>query len=144
MGTNGSFVQLQCVNFTAPTANLTIENTGNIIANISLKLDKNATTYIGGGSGVYPVPNLTIQVVQNETSPVNSCATINTSYTTMRQVGDAETNPTYGAGICNKLNFSDATDSIKVPIYLKVPGDAPTGQHVLTLTAYGCDDNSCY
>jgi len=140
MGTNGTFQTLNCVNFTRPTGNLTLENIGNIFANVSLGMNKNATDFIGGTG-----PNLTISVFQNETGvTLHSCA-VNTTYNSSllgKQVDGNETT-SIGAKVCRALNFSPATNSVKILVNLKIPSNAYTGRHNVTFTATACDDSSC-
>jgi len=140
MGTNGTFQPLNCVNFTGPTGNLTLENVGNIFANISLAVDRNATAFIGGTGA-----NFTIGVYQNETGgSVHSCA-VNTTYNSSFLGKPVDANETSGVGakVCRALNFSPASNSVKILVNLKIPPNAPGGQHTATFTATACDDGAC-
>jgi hypothetical protein len=129
----------ECIGFNATVheANLTIENNGNLPANVSVLFTKNATTFIGGSA---TSPSLKYRVRNVESS---SCTTIRNG-SSFTEVGDRyETNASENARICNFLATADSSDLIDLGIWINVPKDAATGSHTVTLTFTGCDDNSC-
>jgi len=127
-------------NTTVHTLNLTIENDGNVAANVSLNFTANATGFIGGTS-----PFFKYRV--NQSGEPGSCAAImNGSAATFQEVGSAvghneTTIP--GAKICNNLNYQDSTDLIDVGFWISIPQNAASGDHNVVVTAIGCDDSSC-
>lgn len=129
LGTRG------CINFntTVHTSNLTIENDGNVLANVSLNFTRNATTFIGGTS-----PSFKYEVGNNESS---SCTTLRNA-STFKEVSDIEVNGT-NARICDGLNFDDESDRLHIGFWLVIPEDASVGSHEVTVTAIACDDSSC-
>ena len=146
MGTNGSSAPTNdpdgCNGFNATvnTLNLTIENDGNIRANISLNFTANASGFIGGTS-----PSFQFEVTQGEAS---SCTTIGNG-SAFREVGNLvgssnsnDTNLT-GSRICTNLDYQDATDLLEVGAYISIPQNAASGDHRVTITAIGCDDGTC-
>jgi hypothetical protein len=119
--------------------NLTIENNGNILANVSLNFSKNASLFINGS---LTAPSFKYNVTQNESA---SCGTINsTGYVTgMKEVNTTDDVTIGGTRICQRLNTTDTNDSIKIALWLSIPKDAPTGVHTTAMYAVGCDDGSC-
>lgn len=139
MGTNnsGPATDAECLGFNATVAdaNLTLENNGNILANVSLNFSANASTFIGGTS-----PSLQYEVTNGEAS---SCTTIMNG--SSFQVVDAidEQTPA-GARVCRTLDFQEASDLLEIGLWILVPQDAPVnGGNTVTILAIGCDDSSC-
>lgn len=131
LGTRG------CIGFnaTVDALNLTIENDGNVAANISLNFSKNATTFIGGNT---VTPSFQYEVINAESS---ACATIGNG-STFKEVGAIEVNGT-NARVCTNLGFTDSADLLSVGFFLIIPENAAIGSHEVIVTALGCDDGSC-
>lgn len=136
MGTNNSNPSAAngCVGFntTVADANLTIENDGNIPANVSINFTGDASSFIGGTS-----PSFMYMVRNAEAS---SCTTANA--TSMREVAGTDTNTTM-TRVCTNFDADDGSDLFDIAIWLRVPEDASTGAHSVTITALACDDTSC-
>ena len=125
-------------NTTVHTLNLTIENDGNIAANVSLNFTANATGFIGGTA-----PSFQYRV--NQSAEAGSCARVMNG-SSFQEVGHATgRNETTipGAKICNNLNYQDSTDLIDVGFWVSLPQNAASGDHNVVVTAIGCDDSSC-
>ncbi len=125
-------------NNTVNSSNLTIENDGNIAANVSLNFTANATGFIGGTA-----PSFQYRV--NQSAEPGSCATVMNG-SSFQEVGTSTgTNETTvkGAKICNNLNYQDSTDLIDVGFSLSIPQNAASGDHNVIITAIGCDDGTC-
>ncbi len=145
MGTNAtppSFDADGCSGFneTVNATNLTIENDGNIRANVSLNFSSNATGFIGGTN-----PSFQYRVYNHESG---SCVTVGNG-TSFQEVGvgigstaSNDTNLT-GSRICTNLNFTDASDLLGIAVWIRIPQTASSGSHRVTITAIGCDDTSC-
>lgn len=145
MGTNNSGPSADpdgCFGFnnTVNSSNLTIENDGNIAANVSLNFTANATGFIGGTGPLF-------KYRVNQSAEPGSCAAImNGSGATFQEVGSsAGTNETTvkGAKICNNLNYQDSTDLIDIGFWVSIPQNAASGDHNVIITAIGCDDGTC-
>jgi len=94
-------------------------NNGNINANVSIIASKNAQQFLGGTS-----PEQKYKVVENEST---AClGNIQSTYVNL-------SNSTYTL-VCDNLDYSDATDSLKIHFRLKVPEDTPTGLKENTIT----------
>jgi hypothetical protein len=140
-------VNCSCIGFNATATagqriqdwNLTIENNGNILANVSLNFSKNASLFINGS---LTAPSFKYNVTQNESA---SCGALNaTGYVTgMKEVNTTDDVTIGGTRICQRLNTTDTNDSIKVALWLSIPKDVPTGVHTTAIYAIGCDDGSC-
>lgn len=143
MGTNNSppTDDPNCLGFNATvhTANLTIENNGNVPANISLNFSRNATTFIGGTNPSFQYD------VQNVPGDAGCTGAILNTSGGFQEVGDNFENSTAGARVCRFFDFQDANDQIQVGIWLSIPEDAPVtdAQTTVAITAIGCDDDSC-
>jgi hypothetical protein len=139
MGTNNTPpAGPSCVGFNATvhTRNLTIENNGNVRANVSVNFTGNATTFIGGS---VVTPRFMYLVANNESG---SCgAIINAS--AFKDVSLPHDTAAAGARICTNLNFTDASDTLSMALYVTIPKDATPGRHNVTITAVACDDGSC-
>lgn len=137
MGTNNTppLNTRGCINFntTVHEANLTIENDGNVLANVSLNFTRNATTFIGGTS-----PQFQYEVTDGEAS---SCTDIRNA-SAFKEVGAIEVDGT-DARVCDGLLFDDGNDLLEVGFWLLIPEDADLGSHEVTVTAIACDDGSC-
>ena len=136
MGSNNSpptnDANCQGFNATVDTQNLTISNNGNVRANVSLNFTENATGFINGTN-----PAFRYNVYQYE---VGSCATLANG--TWPPGADALNNSRYL--ICKNLNYTDASDTLGVSIWVSLPVDAPIRANQVVITALGCDDTSCY
>jgi hypothetical protein len=144
MGTNNSPPSPTvsgCIGFNATvhTANITIVNDGNILANVSVRFDKNATTFIGGTAAT---PYLKYRVSDFESG---SCGQLrNASTAVFKEVDDVSDTAAGRSRICNALKATpDSTDSIQLGIWVNIPKDAIPGEHTNTLTFTACDDASC-
>lgn len=139
MGTNNSppTDDSHCSGFnsTVHTANLTIENDGNIAANVSLNFSADASSFIGGTSPSFQYD------VRNASSR-GGCDLIQNTSSGFKEVGATETS-TSGARVCRTLHFEDTEDRIQVGVWLRIPEDAPIRANTVSITAIGCDDDSC-
>ncbi len=141
MGTNNSPPTAPgsgCVNFNATVTdqNLTIENDGNLLANVSLNFSSNATGFIGGNE---IAPSFQYLVNNSESG---ACGVIQNTSSGFKEVGATETSSP-GARVCTRLNFTDTADLINIAFWLRIPEDASPGAHSVTITAIGCGDGSC-
>ena len=116
---NGTYVNW--INTTTFIADpMILENDGQVVANVSIADDKNASALIGGTNSA-----LKYYTAENESSGT-SC--------TVGQI-TAHTNLTTSASqICDKLLYSDATDSLKIYYDLKIPNDAVQGNKTTSIT----------
>ncbi len=142
MGTNNSppTLDANCFGFndTVHEMNLTIENDGNIRANISLNFSQNASQAIGGS---LTPPHLKYRVYNEEPG---SCATFGNG-SSFQEVGNSSQEVSIkGMRVCTNLDFADANDLIGIGLWMSLPEDAPaTGQRTIDIYALGCDDDSC-
>ena len=149
-----------CIRFDAPgdglNFNLTIENDGNIDANVSLNFSANETTFVGGTS-----PELKFHV--NDTfgdgtraPEPGSCATFrngssvdssadNNHFRALDHSGAEIQSATADNGIpvCEGLGATAGANMFTVSLFVTIPDDAESGDHAMTITATGCDDASC-
>jgi hypothetical protein len=101
---------------------MTLENNGTRQANVTIKSDKSAATFIGGTGPT--------QSFKGTNSEAGSCTG------TLASV--------YGAfdvteiNLCSKLEYIDANDTVKIDYQLVIPSDAAQAAkgEVLTFTAY--------
>ena len=143
IGTNMTVAQISasgvsgCVGFNTSVgqSNLSIQNDGNILANVSLNFSANASGFIGGTS-----PSFQYQIINNVID-ANSCGTIMNG-SSWREVSGYDSNGT-GARVCTKFNFSDTNDTFDIGLWLNIPESANTGAHNVNIYAIACDDNSC-
>ena len=140
IGTNMSAVQIAangCVGFNTSVgqSNMTIENDGNILANVSLNFSVNATGFITGTA-----PSFQYRIMNNITE-ANSCGIIQNG-STWREVGGYDSNGT-GARVCTKFNTSDANDTFDIGLWISIPKTANPGAHNVNIYAIACDDGSC-
>jgi len=119
--TNGTDPSGDCVGFNSGLSPFTIENIGNQDATLSLNIDTDAATLIGGNSPVFEY------AVENAESGSCSGATP-TTFT------DVSTMPTT---ICptTGFNFESGNDLLNIHVNVSVPQDATTGSREATLTA---------
>jgi hypothetical protein len=139
MGTNNTPPAAPgCIGFntTVHTQNLTIENNGNLRANVSVNFTGNATTFIGGS---VVTPRFMYLVADNESG---SCGVVMNG-STFKDVALPYDTAAAGARICTNLNFTDASDTLSIAFYVTIPKDATPGRHNVTITAVACDDGSC-
>lgn len=143
MGTNNSppnrAYTSGCIGFntTVHTSNITLLNDGNVLANVSVRFEKNATTFIGG---TLATESLKYEVKDMESG---SCGTFRNG-SSFKEVEDTYDTAAGRARICNGLLATpDTTDSIQLGIWVIIPKDATTGSHENTLTFTACDDGSC-
>jgi hypothetical protein len=108
----------------APTANLTLENIGNVNVSLSLKSDKNASVFIGGAN-----PSFKIKVI-NDTEPLSCSGNNATVYTEINTTDNS---------ICTNFPFDDTKDKVTIAIQLVVPYNSLTGAaaQTSTITATG-------
>ena len=111
-----------CGNWTyaATVKNFTVENTGNVKAELYIRSSQNASQWIGGGAGSVPDPWVQFKSFDNET---NSCTTA-FDWTALDD-GDRD--------VCNGLNFTNTKDSLNVAIRLNIPQDASPGSKETTV-----------
>jgi len=144
MGTNNTAPTTpNCIGFNATVVNqnLTIENNGNVAANISLNFSGNASMFMMGTpvyAGIYSQPSYQYMVYNHKTG---SCTTLSNA-TAMKEINNTDASA-IGTHVCTFLNQSDTQDTIGVAVWLRIPKDTPTGVHTSTVTAIACDDNSC-
>ena len=143
IGTNMTAAQIGlsgvsgCVGFNTSVgqSNMTIENDGNILANVSLNFSVNATSFISGTA-----PSFQYRIMNNLTE-ANSCGTIQNG-SSWKEVGGYDSNGT-GARVCTKFNTSDTNDTFDIGLWLSIPDTATTGSHTVNIYAIACDDGSC-
>ncbi len=125
-----------CIGFntTISSRNLTIENDGNILANVSFNFTKNATNFIGGTT-----PSFQFLIKNNETG---SCGTIMNG-STWTEVNINGANGSSGVRVCNMFNTSDTNDTFYAALAVTIPKTASTGGHTVDIYAVACDDGSC-
>lgn len=126
-----------CVDFNRPSGNLTIENDGNLLANVSLNFTRNATDLIGGTN-----PSFKYKVINSEAS---SCGNIRngSSFIEVDGIADYKETSISGVRICDTLEFDNAGDTVEVGFWLTVPQDSLQGQREVTLWAIACDNEDC-
>ncbi|MEI6058709.1 MAG: hypothetical protein WCP89_02965 [archaeon] len=93
-------------------SNFTLENIGNVNVSLALKVDKNATSYLGGTS-----PSFKYRVI-NDTEPLSCVGNTASSFTEFT---------TTDAVVCNPFPFDNAKDSIRISIQLVIPSDSLSG-----------------
>ena len=99
-----------------------VQNDGNVLANVTTKISN--VDFVGGTAAI---SNVSYNYTNNETG---SC---------LLDGGGPGVFVDYNASntdylTCQKLNFTDATDEIKVCLKLIIPSDAPTGTKSATVT----------
>lgn len=110
-------------NWTGNTDGLVIENVGNIIANLSFKAGKNASTFLGGTN-----PSYQFNVTNKEG---NSCVRNSSAFgffIDVNTTGD-------GTFVCDIFNFTTTNNSIRVDLRLVIPSDSFIGALSDTITA---------
>ncbi|MBR9700561.1 hypothetical protein GOV11_01720 [Candidatus Woesearchaeota archaeon] len=139
MGTNGSVPGTDgsgCVGFQTGS-NLSIENDGNLIANVSLNFSENATGFIGGST---VAPELMYQVWQTEEP--GSCSGGLKNGSIMTDVTAVPEQTPNGARVCDNLVVA-TTDQFEVGIWIRIPDDSAQTEHIVDIWALGCNDLSC-
>ena len=97
-----------CGTWSNVTGSISLENDGNVNANITVKSTKNATDFVGGTS-----PGLFSQAANDEASSCN--LGLQSNFTTL---------DTIARSFCQRLQYGDALDSLKFGIKIKIPSDA--------------------
>ncbi len=116
-----------CINFTAVTQPLIIENNGNTNLSVSIYSNASATDFIGSGS------TFQWKVLQNESG---SCTTT-PSPATYSPVNVSVSNATI---ICSNLGYTDSNDSLKLNLKVTIPlavMSGPAGDRSATITVVG-------
>ena len=130
VNTGGSNPSQRNGNWTNNTAGLVLENIGNALMNISINVTKNATTLLGGTNPVYKL--------NFSEAEAGSCRKFAIGLTngSFYDVNATFINAT-GYKICESLNFSENTNSLRIDVFLQVPRDSITGSLSDTITAIG-------
>jgi len=112
-----------CGNWTyvGSVSNFTVENTGNVDANVDISSSANADTGIGGGAGSIPDP---IVQYMSYNSEAGSC-------TNVYPWSDLNTT---GGQVCYGFNSTNSKDEFKVGIKINIPQDATPGSKETTVT----------
>jgi hypothetical protein len=102
------------VDWSTVSSGLALENIGNVNVSINLTSSKNATDFIGGGSGAIPDPTFKWKVSESE---ANSCqgATSITSYTEATTISQLA---------CSNMGYLDSADVLEIDLELNIPSDA--------------------
>ena len=107
--------------FTSNNVGFVLENIGNVNVTLSINTAQNAAGFLGGTS-----PEYKFKVNDAESG---SCAKAGTlALGTYTAAGTS-------ANVCADFLASDATDTLRVDIYLKLPSDSKTGALGDTMTA---------
>ncbi len=125
-----------CIGFntTISSRNLTVENDGNVLANVTFNFTKNSTSFIGGTN-----PSFQFLIVNNQTG---SCRNI-LNGSTWTDVNINGVNGSSGIRVCNMFNTSDTNDTFYAALALTIPKTALVGSHEVSIYAVACDDSSC-
>ena len=97
---------------------LRVRNDGNVLVNITIN-GTTPATFLGGTSPSYMWAGLT-----GESGCLGNLSTSLANFSVSH------------VGICDQLNFSDATDELNLSIYLAIPSDAVTGLKQDTLVEF--------
>jgi len=114
-------------------SNLTVENDGNQVVNVSLNFTKNATGFIGGTTYTE-----TFQY-RVENTEANSCQSFRNASAAFTEVGSGNETYPYGSWVCQNFDFDGASNLFNVGFRLEIPSDASTGNHNVTITATACN-----
>lgn len=111
-----------------------LENDGNALANITIKAGSSAATWFGGTAGYAA---MYYRYLNNETG---ACLLDTTFAPLMNSTNGTwltlPVNPAVN-GTCQKLNYSDTADQMRIDMKIQVPADAPAGdkENSVTFTA---------
>jgi hypothetical protein len=101
-----------------------INNTGNTVLDINMTGDKNATTFLGGGTGL---DNVDFQVIVDDTEiEAGSCTT--EGITVWEEMNATE------KVVCTGLDFTDNSDVVVLDFNVTVRVDTPQGDKTSTIT----------
>lgn len=108
----------------------TITNTGTSVLNLTVSplLNDAEVLYCGSARGCESTDTGEI-LVQSNNSENSSCSGLSTGFEYL-----ATNSSNRSVGVCDVLDFADASDSVKVYVQLHVPQDATPGDKVLTLS----------
>lgn len=105
-----------------------IENDGNVVVNLTVRGDKNASDFV---TGTNPSFKLRTDLSTDDTDPeIASCITYDTS-----DWVEADTSRSFV--VCDTLGYANASDEVELDIRVRVPDDSAIGEHstILTFTA---------
>lgn len=104
-----------------------LENTGNVLVNLTIKAASSAADWIGGSS-----PAMKYNYTNNETSSCSQEGAFPSSAWATLPADPAV------SGCCQALNYSNENDAIRVDLQLQVPVDAAAGYryNAITFIAY--------
>ncbi len=144
LGTNGTTPQMGlCVDFntTIDEGNLTIENTGNLVANLSLNFTKDADAFIGGTTPEFKYRVTEPREDESCLGPSRNASNVDGAYANTNF--DNVVEDTYQA-ICDNFLFDNGNDELHVELFVRVPENSLQGAQTVQIEAIACDDKSCY
>lgn len=118
-------------NYSDSDAAFSIENDGNVNANITVTAAANAATWIGGSSPSFKGKTETQCAEAGCDDSIEDqvgCTGGVGSFSSMAEI------TTSAQVICDLLKFEDATDGLELEVQATVPEDSPVGQKSTTLT----------
>lgn len=114
--TNGSW--------TVTSDGLMLENTGNVVANVSITATSSSFIWIGGTN-----PNSWFNYTNSET---NACLLASGAGGVNSWIGINATGQV--VNMCQKFNVTDTNDAIRIDFRLQIPSDSPSGDKVNQFT----------
>lgn len=121
---SASINSTKCVDFSAVTQGLVLENNGNQNLSVTLNASKTVAAFIGGTS-----PSFKWNITNNETG---SCGTIGVTWDDI--YGDSST---ADPQICDSMDFINEKDSLLINLKVSIPYDATAGNKTVKLVATG-------
>lgn len=119
-----------CTDFTAQSAGLVLENTGNKNVTLNISCGKNAATFIGNGAEINAAYQWNVSNLEPSSCPG------------MALTPSAWQTPTADAHVvvCNSTGggflSSDSADTLKFDVMVVIPSDSPPGSKSDTITAH--------
>jgi len=104
-----------------------LNNNGSVNVNISVIADKNGETGLCGGD--CRLTDSAALSVLSYNAEASSCSGLTTGFEELIIPAGVST-----VGICDSLDFADASDSIPIYVNVSVPKDTTTGAKTLILT----------
>lgn len=101
----------------------TLENDGNVNANVSIKASSNASAWLGGTGNQTTKFNYTNS--EAKSCLLDSAAGGNATWITLT---------TSDTVMCQKLNYTDASDMLRIDLQIQIPNDSPPGLKTNTIT----------
>jgi hypothetical protein len=108
-----------------------IQNNGTTIVNVTVQPDKNAVDFVCGIGGTCTPDNAQVDV-KAENKEAVSCQDGSLQAAAYEKLSDETLNNS--VGLCNRLEFDDAKDEIKVFYKVTIPSDIGAGMKTMTVT----------